>query len=237
MKAAAKAKEAELGLGIEQPQAVPAGDVNPDAAHVTPEAADRGIAGEVEQSDSPGRSSTGADFITIGLGTAMGALIGIPVITVGTLPLALTPSVGALLLGLIVGWHRAKTSTVDRNPTGVLWFFETAGLTVFVAMIGINAGPGFIDGMRDFGVELLLAGVVVTLTPLVIGTLVARYVFKFDAVLTLGMLAGARTSSAAAGAVQEAAGSNVPLLAYTVPYAVSRTGLSIGGAIVVAFVA
>ncbi len=104
-------------------------------------------------------------------------------------------------------------------------------------MVGINAGPGFVDGMRDFGVGLLLAGAVVTLTPLVAGTLLARYVFKFDAVLTLGMLAGAMTTSAALGSVQEAADSNAPLLGYTVPFAVGNIFLSIGGAIVVAFLA
>lgn len=52
--------------------------------------------------------------------------------------------------------------------------------------------------------------------------------------LTLGMLAGSRSSSAAAGAVRDAARSSVPMLGYTVPYAVANVALTIGGAVVVA---
>ncbi len=72
-----------------------------------------------------------------------------------------------------------------------------------------------------------------TLTPLVAGTLLARYVFTFDPVLTLGILAGAQTTTAAVGAVQESARSRVPLLGFTVPYAVGNVLLTVGGAVVV----
>ena len=237
LKAAAKATEAQLGLGDEQFDDATADHSVEHPAFAPPEVMVPATGEESGQSGEQERSSTATDFITVGLGTAAGALLGIPSVTVGNLPLALTPSVGALLLGLLIGWWRARSASPDRNPAGVQWFFETVGLTVFVAMIGINAGPGFVDGMRDFGVGLLFAGALVTLAPLIAGTLLARYVFKFDAVVSLGMLAGAQTMSAAAGSVQEAADSNVPLLGYTVPYAVGNVFLSIGGAIVVAVLA
>ena len=57
------------------------------------------------------------------------------------------------------------------------------------------------SGLQQYGLGLFFAGLVVTLTPLVAGTLLARYVFTFDPVLTLGILAGAQTTTAAVGAV------------------------------------
>lgn len=182
----------------------------------------------------PERTTPTTDMVTVGLGVAIGALVGIPTVTIAGVPIGLTTIVGALLLGLLLGWRRSKSPTFGNVPPGAQWFFETVGLTVFVAVVGINSGPGFVSGLQRYGLGLFFAGLVVTLTPLVAGTLLARYVFKFDPVLTLGILAGAQTTTAAVGAVQESARSRVPLLGFTVPYAVGNVLLTIGGAVVVA---
>ena len=185
----------------------------------------------------PERTTPATDMVTVGLGVCVGALIGIPAVTVGDVPIGLTTSVGALLVGLLLGWRRSRGPTFGRVAPGAQWFFETVGLTAFVAVVGIVSGPGFVDGLREYGLGLFAAGVVVTLVPLVVSTFLARYVFHFDPVLTLGMLTGAQTTTAAVGAVQEAARSSVPLLGFTVPYAVGNILLTVGGAIVVAFTA
>ncbi|NKZ10398.1 aspartate-alanine antiporter [Mycolicibacterium septicum DSM 44393] len=185
----------------------------------------------------PERTTPETDMVTVGLGVAVGALIGLPTLMVENIPLSLTTSVGALLMGLLIGWRRSKSPTFGRIPPGAQWFFEGVGLTAFIAIVGITSGPGFIKGLQNYGVSLFLAGVVVTMVPLVLMTFMARYVFKFDPVLTLGMLTGAQTTTAAVGSVREAAKSSVPLLGFTVPYAIGNIFLSIGGAVVVAFMA
>lgn len=183
----------------------------------------------------PERSTPQTDMVTVGLGIAAGALIGLPAITIGNIPLSLTSSVGAMLIGLIIGWRRSKSPTFGRIPAGAQWFFESVGLAAFIAVVGINAGPGFVDGLAEYGLGLFFTGVAVTLVPLIAGTLMARYLFHFDPVQTLGMITGAQTTTAAVGAVQEAAQSGVPLLGFTTPYAIGNIFLSIAGAIVVAF--
>jgi putative transport protein len=185
----------------------------------------------------PERATPATDMTTIAIGIVIGALIGLPTITVGNVPLGLTESVGALLVGLFLGWQRSKSPTFGRVPSGAQWFFENVGLAAFVGIVGINAGPGFVDGLREYGLGLFFAGVIVTLVPLVAGTLLARYVFHFDPVLSLGMITGAQTTTAAVGAVKDAARSSVPLLGFTVPYAIGNIFLTVGGAIVVAIVA
>jgi putative transport protein len=192
---------------------------------------------EIPNVGYPERNTPDTDIVTVGLAIVVGALIGLPTITVGNVPLSLTTSVGALLAGLLIGWRRAKSPTFGRIPPGAQWFFETVGLTAFIAVVGITSGPGFISGLASYGIALFGAGVAVTLVPLVVMTFAARYVFHFDPVLTLGILTGAQTTTAAVGSVKEAAKSSVPLIGFTIPYAVGNILLTIGGAVVVAVLA
>ena len=98
----------------------------------------------IPQIGYPERSTPQTDMVTVGLGIAAGALIGLPAITMDNIPLSLTTSVGAMLIGLIIGWRRSKSPTFGRIPSGAQWFFESVGLAAFVAVVGINAGPGFV---------------------------------------------------------------------------------------------
>ena len=63
--------------------------------------------------------------------------------------------------------------------------------------------------------------------------LMARYLFKFHPALSLGCTAGARTTTAALGAIQDAVESDTPALGYTVTYAVGNTLLIIWGVVIV----
>ena len=110
---------------------------------------------------------------------------------------------------------------------------NSVGLNVFIAVVGINAGPGFVTGLGQAGVSLFVAGILVTAIPLVVGLLVARYVFRFHPGIALGCVAGARTTAPALGAVQDLLQSKVPALGYTVPYAVGNTLLTICGIAIV----
>jgi len=110
---------------------------------------------------------------------------------------------------------------------------NSVGLNVFIAVVGINAGPGFVTGLGQAGVSLFVAGILVTAIPLVVGLLVARYVFRFHPRIALGCVAGARTTAPALGAVQDLLQSKVPALGYTVPYAVGNTLLTICGIAIV----
>jgi putative transport protein len=56
-------------------------------------------------------------------------------------------------------------------------------------------------------------------------------------VIALGVLAGSRSSSSAAGALRDASRSSVPMLGYTVPYAMANIVLTIGGAVIVVLTA
>lgn len=82
-----------------------------------------------------------------------------------------------------------------------------------------------------------LVGAGATTLPLVLGVLIGRYLFRFNDALTLGCVAGARTTTAALGAVEDTIGSNVPSLGYTITYAIGNTLLIIWGVVLVLLLA
>jgi len=169
----------------------------------------------------------------IGFGILAGALIGLPFIMIGDIKLTLSVSVGTLVAGLLFGWMRSIRPNFGSIPQPALQFMIDFGLAAFVAGAGLQAGPEFVHAVKDLGLPLLLAGVVVTLIPQFVALAVGRYLLKMNPLMLLGALAGAQTFTAALAAVQEKAGSRTPVLGYTVPYAISNILLTVCGSIIV----
>lgn len=136
-------------------------------------------------------------------------------------------------MGIIFGWLRSVRPKFGAIPEPAVWLMNNMGLNIFIAVVGINAGPDFISGLKDAGVSLFIAGIFVSIVPMFIGILLGRFVFKFQPAITLGACAGARTTTAALGALEEALQSRVPALSYTTTYAVGNTLLIIGGVVIV----
>ena len=170
-----------------------------------------------------------ADVAFIGGGIAIGALIGALVLKVGGVPLTLSTAGGALIAGLVLGWFRSTRPFFGRITSPTVWFMNSVGLNVFIAIVGISAGPGFVNGLRTQGVSLFLWGALATTLPLVFGMLIAKYLFRFHDALTLGIVSGARTTTASLGLVCDMGKSQVPALGYTVTYAIGNTLLTIWG--------
>ncbi|WP_028217449.1 aspartate-alanine antiporter [Paraburkholderia oxyphila] len=179
------------------------------------------------------RSTTVADVAFVSLAITVGALIGAIVINVHGIPLTLSTAGGALIAGIVFGWLRAIHPTFGRIPEPTVWFMNSVGLNVFIAVVGITAGPGFVAGLQQLGISLFLWGIFATAVPLIIGMFIAKYVFKFHPAILLGVCAGARTTTAALGMICDAARSQVPGLGYTVTYAVGNTLLTIWGMVLV----
>ena len=181
----------------------------------------------------PDRATDVADVAFIGAGIAIGALIGSLVWKIAGVPLTLSAAGGALISGLVCGWIRSVHPKFGRIPTSTVWFMNSVGLNIFIAIVGISAGPGFVNGLKTQGAGLFLWGALATTVPLVLGMFVAKYIFRFHDALTLGIVSGARTTTASLGLVCDLGHSQVPALGYTVTYAVGNTLLTIWGMVVI----
>src|SRR5881398_3464442 len=180
------------------------------------------------------RQTVMTDMIFVGLGIVLGGLVGLLTITIAGLPLTLTASGGALIMGLIFGWLRAVHPTFGRIPGSAMWIFDTVGLTVFMACVGLAAGPSFFSGLQKSGVSLVFVGLVIAVLPHTVSILFGRYVLKMNPIIVLGACSGAGTITAALRAIQEEAGSDLPALGYTVPYAIGNIVLTAWGPVLVA---
>src|SRR5882672_6129060 len=174
-----------------------------------------------------------ADVAFIGGAITLGALIGALVLKVGGVPLTLSTAGGALISGLVFGWLRSVRPSFGRIPSSTVWFMNSVGLNVFIAVVGISAGPGFVKGLRTQGLSLFVWGVVATTVPLILGMYVGKYVFRFHDAILLGACSGARTTTASLGMICDLGKSQVPALGYTVTYAVGNTLLTIWGMILI----
>jgi len=179
------------------------------------------------------RRSTSTDLVFVGLGIFIGGLIGALAIHIGAIPLSLSVSGGTLIAGLVLGWLRSKHPTFGRLPRSAVWLMDNLGLNMFIAVVGISSGPSFVSGLKEVGFVLFLMGALATTIPLVLGMIVGKYIFKFPAAINLGCCAGSRTTTASLGAVQDAIGSSIPAMGYTVTYAVGNTLLILWGVVLV----
>jgi putative transport protein len=183
----------------------------------------------------PDRATDVTDMVLVSFGIVAGALIGIPAMMVGRIEIGLSLSVGVLLGGLVCGWLRSMWPRFfGRIPGPTLWVFESIGLAGFVAIVGLDAGPDFVTGLRTTGPSLIVAGLLTVLTPHLVGVLVGHWAFKMHPGVMLGVCAGAGTATPALAAIQEAAKSPVPTLGYGVSYAVGNVLLALWGTVIVA---
>jgi putative transport protein len=196
--------------------------------------ATRRVAQAVEQIGVPDRVTDVTDMVLVAFGIVAGALIGIPAIRLGALELGLSLSVGVLAGSLVCGWLRSNWPRFfGRIPAPTLWIFESLGLAGFVAIVGLDAGPDFVGGLRTAGATLVAAGLLTVIIPHLVGVLVGRWVFKMEPGVLLGVCAGAGTATPALAAIQEAAKSPVPTLGYGVSYAVGNVLLALWGTVIV----
>lgn len=181
------------------------------------------------------RDRTDIAFLTIGL--AVGLLVGLLSYTVGSVPLTLGGGGGALIAGLVCGWLHARKPIAGAFPPAAQQTMIDVGLGGFIACIGLANGPAALSAIQAHGLMLVGMGIVVTLTPMIVGTLFAYHVLRINPVIICGALAGAMTVDAAVTGACEVAESQTPVLGVAVPYAVANVLLTMLGPIIVGIVA
>jgi putative transport protein len=181
----------------------------------------------------PIRPSEASDVTLIGTGIFLGAIVGLLSIRVGKIPISLSTSGGTLLAGLMFGWLRSVHPHFGKIPEAGLWVFNNVGLAMFASVVGIQAAPQFVTGLHQAGPILFVAGIIVSIVPMLFALLMGKYFFKMHPGILLGACAGARASTAALSVIQDAAQSRVPALGFTVCFAVANTLLTIWGVVIV----
>ncbi len=177
------------------------------------------------------------DMAFVAAGLAAGLLLGLLKYDLGPVPLTLGGAGGALVAGLICGWLHSRRRAIGTIPPAAQQTLIDLGLGGFVAIIGLVNGQAAWAAIQAHGPLLLMVGLVVTLTPLIVGTLFAFRVLGMNPVIICGALAGAMTVDAAVSGCCEVAESQTPVLGVAVPYAVANVVLTVLGPIIVGLTA
>ncbi len=182
----------------------------------------------------PERPTAVTDLIMVGLGCVLGTLIGLLAVKVGGIPITLGVGGGVLISGLLFGYFRAVHPTFGQIPDGAQWILTDLGLNLFVACVGLIAGPTALHALKTTGGSLVFAGVILTLTPVTAGLIFGRLVFrKLNPLLLFGALTGSETCTAALNGLKEDSDSAMPAIGYTVCYAFGNVILTIWGTVLV----
>ena len=181
----------------------------------------------------PERQTQVTDLVMVGIGLIIGTLIGLGAINIGGIPVTLGVGGGVLVSGLFFGWLRSVRPTRGYIPTPTVWIFTDLGLNFFIACVGISAGPRALVALEQAGINIFLAGVCLTCIPHILTWIFGLYMLKLNPVLLLGAMTGAGTCTAAMNTVKEDSKSTVPVIGYTVPYAIGNVLLTVWGALIV----
>lgn len=155
-------------------------------------------------------------FFPFFLAIALGCLIGS--IKIPGINFSLGTSGGTLVAGLVIG-HFGHIGPIDcRIKKDTLNFFRELGLVLFLIGAGV---PGGVNFVANVNVTYFLYGALMTLVPMVIGFLLAKYVFKLSIFNNLGSITGGMTSTPALGALIRTAGTDDVSSAYALTYPVA----------------
>ena len=131
---------------------------------------------------------------------------------------SLTATGGCLLMSLILG-HFGKIGPVSIMPNqNTLKLFRELGLVLFLVGAGIPGGAEFV---ANFDPMYFVYGMVMTIVPMILGFLFAKYVLKLSLLNNLGSLTGGMTSTPALGTLIGVAGTEDVAAAYAATYPIA----------------
>ncbi|MCR5601803.1 MAG: permease [Ruminococcus sp.] len=149
---------------------------------------------------------------------ALAAVIGIVIGSFKFGNFSLSTTGGCLLVSLIFGHfgHIGKFSIMPKDST--LKVFRELGLMFFLIGAGVSGGAKFV---QYFDAVYFLYGMIMTVVPMIIGYLFAKYVLKLSLLNNLGSITGGMTSTPALGTLISTAGTENVASAYAATYPVA----------------
>ena len=103
-------------------------------------------------------------------------------------------------------------------------FLASLGLVLFLAPIGLMAGPSFMANIKKNGLSFLAISFITVAIGGVLIVLVSKF-FDIDLALSMGLATGAMTSTSMLGTVKGLTTSNLPGVGYGIAYAFGVVGV------------
>ncbi|KAA0543168.1 YidE/YbjL duplication [Bacillus sp. BGMRC 2118] len=162
---------------------------------------------------------TNVHIFSLSIILLIGILLGmVPIHLPGLGTITLGVAGGPLFVALIIG-HFGKVGPIKARyfqPSNQV--IGDIGLSLFLAGAGTTAGQEIVHVIQTEGMQLVLAGALITIVPTISGYLIARKLFHLSMIHSLGALCGGMTSTPGLGAVNQLIESEDPAIAYAAAY-------------------
>jgi len=176
------------------------------------------------------RPSTGTDLLTLSVGMIVGLLIGAINVPVGGFMVGLGNAGGLLLSGIFVSSAVSRLRFFGSTPNAARNILEDLGLVTFVAIVGINAGASLLSQLTGaIAIKIFLVGFIASSVPPFVTWAIGYHLFKVNAAVLMGGVAGARSHSGPCREAAKEIDSSVPWVGFPVGYAVSGVLLTVFG--------
>lgn len=161
------------------------------------------------------------NLIAIFVGIAIGVLFGsIPFMLPGIpQPVKLGLAGGPLIVAILISRFGYKLKIITYTTQSANMMLREIGISLFLAAVGLGAGEGFVDTVVNNGGYVWIGyGVIITILPLLIVSLIARFVCKLNYFTIIGLLAGSTTDPPALSYSNSISSGNYPAVAYATVY-------------------
>lgn len=167
-------------------------------------------------------------FMPFSLAVILGVMVG----GISYNNFSLTTTGGCLLVALVLG-HFGHVGSISLMPkTSTLKNLRELGLMLFLIGAGIPGGAKFVE---FFEISYFVYGVIMTIVPMVIGYLVAKYILKLPLLNNLGSITGGMTSTPALGTLINTAGTEEVATAYAATYPIALVAIVIASQLIILF--
>ena len=164
------------------------------------------------------------NIVTIFVGIFLGIFFGsLPIAFPGIpTPIKLGLAGGPLIVSILIGRFGYKLKLVTYTTMSANLMLREIGIALFLASVGIKAGANFVNTVVDGdGLLYVGCGFLITVIPLLIMGAVARWHYKMNYFMLMGLIAGSNTDPPALAYSNQTAGNNAPAVGYSTVYPVS----------------
>lgn len=161
------------------------------------------------------------NIVTIFVGIFFGILLGsLPIAFPGMpTPVKLGLAGGPLVVAILIGRFGYKLHLVTYTTMSANLMLREIGIVLFLASVGIEAGEHFVETVvRGNGLAYVGYGFLITVIPLLIIGMVARFYFKINYFTLMGLIAGSNTDPPALAYSNQTAGNDAPAVGYSTVY-------------------
>lgn len=172
------------------------------------------------------------NYVPVAVGIVLGVLIGKLSLNIADFKLSIGLTGGVMFTGILLGRIRKIGPIVFSMTTASNQILRQIGLILFLSAVGTEAGNEITSVLKNSAWKIFIAGTGITIIPMIVGVISAKYFLKIDVLQLLGAITGGMTSTPGLAAASSMTKTNAPGIAYATIYPIALVLMLLGTQII-----